>query len=247
MKPFRIAHVTLCAMLCCASIGNAQSENLIDFGVFTRDPATGLDWLDLTATQNLSFIEVSARFGLGGTFAGYRYATVAEVRTLWQNAGLTNGTYSPEIREGEQYFFAEQYPVAAVENLVRLVGFTWDMGNGVTQSLGLTSTPYTVGGSYRSYATPQLNIYGPQNVANALVVQGLRDYVAADNYGSWLVRDSASVTPVPEPQSYATLLAGLGLLGAYLRNRHVAIGGASRPRALPNAGGKHPRQSVLDL
>jgi len=231
MQSFKQSQIVLCAVLCCAGIGDAQSQNLIDFGAFSRDPATGLDWLDLTATRNLSFAEVSAQFGLGGAFAGYRYATVAEVRTLWQNAGITNGTYSPEIRLDEPYFFAERYPIATVENLVRLIGITWDMGSGSTQSLALTSTPYTVGvclTSYRCYATPQLNLYGPTNYGEALVVQGLRDYIAADNYGSWLVRDSSSVVSVPEPQSYATLLVGLGLLGAYLRNRHAAIGAAPR-------------------
>lgn len=53
----------------------------------TRDTATGLDWLDVTETLNLSYNEVTAQLGSGGAFEGYRYATEAELGTLISNFG----------------------------------------------------------------------------------------------------------------------------------------------------------------
>ena len=37
-------------------------------GSITRDPNTGLDWLDVTFTQSRSFSDVSSKFGVGGEF-----------------------------------------------------------------------------------------------------------------------------------------------------------------------------------
>jgi hypothetical protein len=69
----------------------SASADVLNFGALTRDTITGLDWLDLSATQNRSFIDVSSQFAPGGEFFGYRYATVAEVRTFWVDAGLLSG------------------------------------------------------------------------------------------------------------------------------------------------------------
>ena len=53
----------------------------------TRDTVTGLDWLDLTVTRGLSYEQVTAQMGPGGTYEGWRYATVAELDQLIANFG----------------------------------------------------------------------------------------------------------------------------------------------------------------
>jgi uncharacterized protein YjbI with pentapeptide repeats len=58
-------------------------------GQITFDSATGLDWLNLTVTANMSVTDVTAGLGPGGAFEGFRYATAAEVEQLFANAGLT--------------------------------------------------------------------------------------------------------------------------------------------------------------
>ena len=50
---------------------------LINDGTYVDDTTTGLDWLDLTQTTNLSYNTVSSE--LGTTFAGWSFATIAEV------------------------------------------------------------------------------------------------------------------------------------------------------------------------
>ena len=55
----------------------------------TRDPNTGLDWLDLTLTQGLSVAAVEG--GAGRVLAGgFALATDGQVGTLFTNAGATN-------------------------------------------------------------------------------------------------------------------------------------------------------------
>jgi len=58
-------------------------------GNVTIDTDSGLAWLDLTLTTFMSMSDVSAQTQLGGALAGYRPATVSEVTTFWQHAGLT--------------------------------------------------------------------------------------------------------------------------------------------------------------
>jgi hypothetical protein len=57
-------------------------------GSVTDDTATGLRWLDLTLTDEWSWLEVEAELGEGGSLEGYRHATFAEVMALFQTAGL---------------------------------------------------------------------------------------------------------------------------------------------------------------
>ena len=70
-KLFVLTAVAFCVLS--ARYGNAD---VIDNGASIIDTVTGLEWLDLTSTVNLSFNSVSAQLGPGGAFAGYQYATV---------------------------------------------------------------------------------------------------------------------------------------------------------------------------
>lgn len=52
------------------------------------DTETGLEWLDLSITQNRIFIDVNAKFGVGGELEGFRHATAAEIATLFAHANI---------------------------------------------------------------------------------------------------------------------------------------------------------------
>lgn len=54
------------------------------------DTDTGLRWLDLSMTAEVSHDAVVANLGPGGVYEGFRLATQSEVLTLWANAGITN-------------------------------------------------------------------------------------------------------------------------------------------------------------
>lgn len=100
----------------------AVHASLVDYGHYTHDPTTGLDWLDVTQTTGLSFDAVKA--GVGGWLgAGWRLAFRHEVSDL---ATRYIGT-----SEQEAFYSGATYP-AALHNataLVRLLGVTLSFNN----------------------------------------------------------------------------------------------------------------------
>ena len=63
--------------------------------LLTLDTETNLEWLNLTATANRSANEVSGGFGGFTTTHGFRYATGADLGTLYTHAGITKGLSEP--------------------------------------------------------------------------------------------------------------------------------------------------------
>ena len=79
---------------------------IIDYGSFTRDTATGLDWLDLTETRDRSHVDISQSLLPGGEFEGWRFASVNEAQTLWMNFGIPSGTTaSIDVTDTANYNF----------------------------------------------------------------------------------------------------------------------------------------------
>ncbi|MBF0225021.1 MAG: Ig-like domain-containing protein [Desulfobacterales bacterium] len=66
-------------------------------GLITLDSDTGLEWLDLTATDGISYGTIIAGYKGYLTSHGFRYATIDEVKILYTNAGILHvGTWSEE-------------------------------------------------------------------------------------------------------------------------------------------------------
>jgi len=55
---------------------------LIDDGIHTIDSTTGLSWLDMAETENMSYLQVYNETQSGGLFDGYRIATEQELEAL---------------------------------------------------------------------------------------------------------------------------------------------------------------------
>lgn len=55
----------------------------------THDSVTNLDWLNLTATANRSYLEILAGFGGFTSIFGFQYATQSQVTALFQHAGVS--------------------------------------------------------------------------------------------------------------------------------------------------------------
>lgn len=91
----------------------------------TRDTATGLDWLDVTVTRGLSYDQVTAQLGVGGTYEGYRYATVAELDQLIINFGYAkvNATCGYTAIHCDVGILTDSI---IVENMIQTLGDTLD-------------------------------------------------------------------------------------------------------------------------
>ena len=85
-------------------------------GLITYDTSSGLDWLDLTETTNMSFNFVTTQLDEGGIFDGWRYANEAEVLGLFDSAGFIMPHYTEFESTPEQ--------VNAVKTLISLMGET---------------------------------------------------------------------------------------------------------------------------
>lgn len=156
---------------------------LVDHGTFTTDSAQGLDFLDLTASTNRSFNEVSAQFGSGGDFEGWRYATEEQVVTLINNSGfspaLSAGSDATGDTGGDQ-----------LSGLVSLLGITNSLATSAFSN-GLTGT--AVASNQRTVTIE--DVLSASENDKAFATDVLMKTTKVNSFGSFLVRTSS----LPEP------------------------------------------------
>jgi hypothetical protein len=101
-------------------------------GSLTIDTNSGLEWLELTLSTNLSPDFVSTQLGQGGLFEGFRYATIAELTALFENAGIPNITFGPGTLTSANF--------EPVSSLMALIGTTVTTPE-VLQTFGFLGEP----------------------------------------------------------------------------------------------------------
>lgn len=193
-------------------------------GLAVRDTTSGLEWLNLTQTANLSYAQVSAELGAGGGFESWRYASNAEVVDLFGDyfgINLNSDWYGeipafvdPGVRlasetlgDGVSTGSDEYVPNANY----RLIGYTADTRlNGHHFVLGArsrwTDTDYFTAMDPVQYH--QYNVWDPYPLVTS-------DLYADPWIGSYLVRPAA----VPLPAAAWLLGSGLLLLAGGLRRK----------------------------
>lgn len=82
---YQIKLTSACALALCMIAGSASAA-LVDNGNSMIDSGTGLEWLDLTETQGLSWNQAEASIYV--TAQGFVHADAAQVTTLFLNAGF---------------------------------------------------------------------------------------------------------------------------------------------------------------
>jgi hypothetical protein len=176
----------------------------------TVDSDTGLSWLDLTATLNLSAHDILNGAG-GWKSAGFRYATSAEVAELFlhsdANAVLSNGT---------SMVSAQNLPGALA--LLQLLGTTYVQPPGndfnvVGSGLAGVNEPATGWLWGATYGTNIDSTGGFFFVPDGQFALSFSD----PGVGSYLVSGGPVVT-VPEPPVAALALAGWVLLRVWRRS-----------------------------
>ena len=198
----------LLGAVCACSFSALSNAALIDMGNITYDEDTNQEWLDVTETVGMSYAEVLASTYV--TQDGFRYATEAELITLYNNAG----------GGGNYYNTNGGTPIAANYNAAMLL----------LDFMGCTS--YVVGADCdRAGQDWHIGMFGPEvssGYQTASVVDAYNppeqikaamwlDYVetgpypsrTTDDWGSYLVR-----TAVPIPPALWLFSSGLlGLVG----------------------------------
>jgi hypothetical protein len=161
-----------------------------------RDTATGLEWLGLFKTAGLSYNTVFSNLGPGGTFAGFRYANLDEVGTLFADAGI------PDI---DQTTSANSMPVG---DLLRKIG-TLDHGPFSSTSLALNDQSLTPGTHNSSELATDFSpdpSFPSVGTAIRTTTVPQADDRASSAAGSFLIRETPSV---PEPGTLPLLVIGV--------------------------------------
>ena len=172
--------------------GADGSAALIDFGDFTRDTSTGLDWLDVTLTQNKTTNVILGGWG-GYIDAGWSYASEAQVCALFGALGDPISSCPGPVGD----------PIApgSAATLISLLGQTGDVGTFGIYDAGNFSTSVGLGCIDGSVAG-----CGPNPNHVATFSSWGSTATVFPNVGSFLVR-------VPEPGTGLLALAGVLALG----------------------------------
>lgn len=190
------------------AIGALQSvDSSFGNGTITRDTETGLDWLDWTVTTKISFNSMVPKLLAGGTFAGWRYATEAEVATLYFSSAGINEIDPIEDRAAD---------ILALQAFLGQTDSGGTLG-GTGFAFRYSSAMYDISGGLGLIKTG-LAIRtedGPYSLASAIPSDGSSvDWFASDHIGHILVQT------IPEP---GTILLPLYALATAFSQRRRSL------------------------
>jgi len=163
----------------------------------TFDSTTGLEWLDLTITANLSKNTVLDLLVNDTSFYGWRYATGAEWTSLVSGAGVDPSLFGTGYN-------SELY--APVLNLMTFLGTTYVTIGDNNATQGILADQYGLSSARRTYMEIRHDM---GDVARVEPGWGIPVYSAYSQIGSYLVREP---TAVPLPSAVYLFISGMLML-----------------------------------
>jgi len=216
---YYMAAITLTVSMGISSVSYASPVDFTDNVSYTTDTLSGLDWLDVTLTANLSFDYVNAQLGAGGLYAGWRYATGSQF-----NAMVTNYVNAvPAITTTGTVYHAE----GLIDTLITLLGDTYSHAIGFpsirySETIGFLADTYAPAPS-RHWVALMIDDdstihFEDTTKAHAFVSD--TDVPQVDT-GHFLVRDTVSAVPIPAA-AFMFAPALLGFMGLRRRAKNKA-------------------------
>jgi hypothetical protein len=200
-----VAVVAMCQSVAAAGVLESLDDPALGPGSITRDPISGLDWLDWSLSTNRSVSQVIVQTGVGGPFEGFRYATASEVIDLFLHAGFS---------EVDPYPGPKAIDYGAAVELVSLLGVT-NTSSSTTQSRALLGP-----GNYAlpGYTVEVLTYYNPTALTGAAGANGGFVGPVGVSQNANPSRGHALVREVPEPTTAVYLLAAALCLALWRRS-----------------------------
>jgi hypothetical protein len=220
--------VILASAWCCnsqAALVDVAGEN------YSWDDSTGLYWLDLTETVNLSYDAVSQ--GLAETSSAWRYADGVEVKhVLEESFPSFIQSVSPDGEAVTDPFYAHWQPDTNDEAQAFIDRFGSTTESLIDQYGALGVYDYDLSSKCPNSDCRGHALAGTigRNGRTEFIVTmqgGASDQYGAPIYGHYLVATTPGPLPdfavyphvpgVPEPKTYAMLIVGLGLVAVLTR------------------------------
>lgn len=180
----------------------ADWKNVGD-GLITYDSNTGLEWLDLTVSKDLSFDFVESQLGQSGLFEGWRIAEYREFDELWYSFG------------GGGIHCCDGIPAP-------LPGMTPDASISFRE---LMLNPYCL---YNECDDTAINVMlgnytGSVGTMARITTYWLDydQYFATFDWGHSRSTALVRIASVPEPSIIVLLASGLMMFGVIRRKRHI--------------------------
>jgi hypothetical protein len=204
IRPLFVGALVLLAGVQHASASFVRTDGQLGANTQVLDTTTDLQWLRIDLTYSLSYEFVTSNLGSGGLYDGFRVASSGDLLTLFSDGQFNiagspdTGVYTP-AREAANAQFVTAFGGAAV-------------GGGAIATRGRYDTSFSqfqqaVGAAY----------YTPGSVGSAydsaFVPEGYID-AASPTVGTWLIAPA-----VPEPGTYALMVAGLMVVGGVARRK----------------------------
>jgi len=195
-----------------AGISN-NPASIVDHGTYITDTANGLDYLKFRSTLGMSFNDAIATYASAGWQAATgtqvqslegQFGWVSDTPSIWGAGPTANAGLTDAVAGYLGYTFYNTKPPTCCGNRgilattadVRSSGTNWDAFLQIDVAT--------------NNLNDQVDIHYANGPLGAGATSGSISYQA-----TWMVQ----TTPVPEPETYAMMLAGLCLLGFMGRRR----------------------------
>jgi hypothetical protein len=190
-----------------ASLRSADDPRF-GMNALTLDTASGLAWLNLLRSTNLSYEDVTLATQPGGVFEGFRYATPEEVFGLFRHAEIASGFVLESSDEAKN-----------VSSLISLLGSTSSQ-DGRNETFGISGT--SSGEPWHGRVVMGLDFFFGNGVPGYLTPFPSPTLIYADTtsypeVGNWLVR------VVPEPGIGGFAFAGALILASSAWRRRPSV------------------------
>lgn len=211
---------TLAAIaIVCASL--AAHAQFVANGDYVTDTLSGITWLNPDATVGRSFNDVALSLVPGGDLYGFRMPTLSEIDQLLTDGGfyIDSGnladTNPARIAANDNFLDAFNAPVTDGRRTV------WGLSSAVHWSAPLIPAEIAAHNYY-------MGSFGASALVDHQFVAfgwddtvGQRSAQAYSDMGTWLISTAPITAPVPEPSTYALLLAGLAAVGFMAKRRRA--------------------------